>query len=427
MAGSSAALLLLMALGLGGQLQGGGDAAVHTAGLAALALALWRWRWSSLGLAQRSLFVVLAGATALALLQLVPIPIDSYANLPGRAQIVAELRSAGLAPAFLPLSLDRWATVRAALALSTFSAMWMLCTTLSSEARLRLVKLAIVAALPLALLGFAQASLKADTTGATGFFANRNHYACLMAMLVPLAFSAARVARRPFASVPWLAAAVLLLLAAALSFSRAGFALACAAALAALVAGAGSRRSTGWLAPGIAALVALAAVAYFARDRLQARFASDPFTDQRWQYLKSGWTLLQSYLPWGSGFGSYPTVHGAGESTQALVALTPGFAPFARYAHNELLQLGIEAGWPGLLVLAAFLGTLAVVVAGLFRPGSTAGDWRRAAAIAALVPLLHSLVDYPLRTFACSMVLALLLSICLQPGRDGNAAGSRPA
>ena len=43
---------------------------------------------------------------------------------------------------------------------------------------------------------------------------------------------------------------------------------------------------------------------------------------------------------------------------------------------------------------------------------------RRLAILSAtLVPLLHSLVDYPLRTLACSVLLALLLSLGLHPRR----------
>lgn len=416
---TSAGLLLLVALAMGGRAHGAFDSVVHAAALPVIGLALWRWRFDLLGRWQKLMFAVLVGAMALAVLQLLPIPVGMYETLPGRQQIVADLGRAGMAPHFLPVTVDRWATVRTLVALACFTAMWMLCTTLEHGDRVRLAKLALVAALPLVIIGFAQASLKRDTTGATALFANRNHYASLMAMLVPLAFAAAREdwARRYRAwSIAWLATAALLLLAAALSFSRAGFALACLAAVAAVFVGGDIRRSRRSMAPLLAVGLALAAVGYFASDRLAARFAADWVTDLRWQFLANGWSVLVSWLPWGSGLGTFPGVYGASEGTKSLAEFS-----HASYAHNEIVQVGIEAGWLGLGLLGVFLGTVVAAAASRMR-GHGRSAWAGAAAIAIAVALLHSLVDYPLRTFACSMLLALSLSLLL-PARRTEASG----
>jgi hypothetical protein len=412
-----AAALLLVAMVFGGGLSGIGDALVHAMAALALGVALARWRWGELGRAQRSMAWLLAAAMALAALQLLPLPIGLFERLPGRALLVAELRAAGLQPATLAMSLDQWATLRALLALVTFSAMWALCTTLTTEARVRLLKLAVVAALPLALLGFAQASMKADTTGANALFANRNHFATLMAMLLPLAFAAAREARSrrlPGGAAPWLACAVILLLGAAMSFSRAGFLLACFATLAVLVAQGRWRERAA--RPGVGAWLALALAAagigWFAFDRLGARFASNLGEDLRWTVLSQGWPLLQDWLPWGSGLGSFGPVYGVVEPLQSLSQYVA-----APYAHDEVLQVAIEAGWPGLILLGVFVVEVLLAVARAFGRSRPGGDWGMAAAIAMLVPLLHSLLDYPLRTLACSLLLAVLLSHALQPPR----------
>jgi hypothetical protein len=307
--------------------------------------------------------------------------------------------------------------LRALLALLTFAAMWALCTTLTMDARVRLLKLAVLAALPLALLGFAQASMKRDTTGANALFANRNHFATLMAMLLPLAFAAAREARTrrlPGGALPWLGCAIVLLLGAAMSFSRAGFLLACLATAAVLLAQAPWRDRGKTLGAGAWLALALAAlgIGVFALDRHGARFASDVGGDLRWTVLSQAWPVLEAGLPWGSGLGSFGAVYGAAEPLQSL-------APYvvAPYAHDELLQVAIEAGWPGLLLAGVFVGLVLVAAARAFLRDRPGGEWRVAAAIASLVPLLHSLVDYPLRTLACSLVLALLLSLGLQPSR----------
>ena len=414
---ATAALLLLTALVFGGGLHGGGDALVHAAAALALGVAIGRWRWGALGRTQKAMAWLLAVAAALALAQLLPLPISLFARLPGRAVLVSELHVAGLHPDWLAMSLDQWATVRALLALAAFSAMWMVCTTLPPQARVRLMKLAVLAAIPLALLGFAQASMKRDTTGANALFANRNHFASLMAMLLPLAFAAAREARTrrlPGGAAPWLACAVILLLGAAMSFSRTGFLLACVATLGILLAQAPWRefRSTGVMAALVALAVAAVAIGYFSFDRLDARFSNGMGSDLRWTIASQAWPLLQAWLPWGSGLGTFSVVYGMVEPLQSL-----GQYVAAPYAHDELLQLAVEAGWPGLALAGALLVEVAVMAANALRSAGPPGDWRKAAAIATLVPLVHSLVDYPLRTLSCSILLALLFSLGLQPSR----------
>ena len=417
-----AATLLLLALVFGGGLSGRGDSLVHAMAVLALGVAWTRFHWRALGPAQKAMAALLAAAVALALLQMLPLPAGVFERLPGRAQILAELGVAGVQPGWLAMSVDRWGTLRALVALVSFSAMWMLCTTLTMDARVRLLKLAVLAGLPLALLGFAQASMKSDTTGASALFFNRSHFATLMAMLLPLAFAAARDARArrlPGGAIPWLACAVVLLLAAAMTFSRAGFLLACLATVGVLVMQSRWRRMDAVGGGGVllALVVATLAIGLFAFERLGSRIAIDlgADLDSRWALLSRDWALLQAWLPWGSGLGSFATVFASAEPVHLIAQYV-----VPPYAHDELLQVGIEAGWPGLLLAGMFVVLVGgTAVQAFLRPG----NWRIAAVIAALVPLLHSLVDYPLRAFACSLLLALLLSIGLHPDRP--AAPSR--
>lgn len=419
-----AALLLVAAMVLGGREQGPGDAVVHAIALVAFGLAALRWHATSPRLPARALLWTCALALGWGAVQLVPLPVDTFARLSLRAEVVAQLHVAGLVPQWLPLTLDRWGTVRALLALGAFLAMWMLCMTLSRRERMQLLKLALAVAVPMVLLGFAQASLKRDTTGANALFANRNHLATLLAMLLPFAFACAFEARRRIVATAWRAVAVLLLLGAALTFSRLGSVLALsAAALAMMLVSSGGNtrsmagRSSAWRASLATGLVAMLAIAWFASDRLLARFGSDPFGDLRWTYFRNSWHVLQSYLPWGSGLGTFADVYARAEPLATLGQYT-----YALHAHNEVLEVGIEAGLPGLLLLAAFA---CIVVAGAFRAfrhTPKSDHWRKAAAISACVPLLHSLLDYPLRTLACGAVLALVLSLLLErPATRGDA------
>ena len=83
------------------------------------------------------------------------------------------------------------------------------------------------------------------------------------------------------------------------------------------------------------------AVGHFAWDGLMRRLDADPLDDLRWQYLRYGLDAMQAWLPWGSGLGTFPWVYAPMEP---LAAMGP---TFAERAHNDLLQIAIEAGIPG--------------------------------------------------------------------------------
>lgn len=417
-----AGALLVAALALGGDAQGNGDALVHVVAALAMGAAIVRWDMPPLDALQKTTFGLLLASVAVAAMQLVPLPSGVFGQLPGRRLVLDELRAVGLEPARLAMSLDPGGTRRALLSLATFLSMWMLCTTLETAARVRLLKLAAAIAVPMALLGYAQASRKLDTTGANGLFENRNHYATLMAMMLPVALAAAREAverRRTWQVFAWYAASAAILLAAALSFSRMGFLLALLSAVASFVLL--TPRGRGLLPRrGALASLALAAVAvtWFARARLAARFGADVTTDLRWQYFENGWVALKAYWPWGSGLGSFRQVYAQFEPFAALAEFT-----FANHAHNDLLQNAIEAGLAGLGLMLAFVAVIVVAAKRVLSGRGGWDGWQRAALVTAVVPLIHSLVDYPLRTFACSVPLALALATLLSPAR--SARGSR--
>lgn len=425
---SLAAGVLGVAMVAGGHALGRSDAAVHAVATLALGMSLWRWRTAPLQALQRVMVALLAGAVALALFQLVPISSDTWQELPGRRVVLEENRLAGLAVQWLPMTLDPVGTLRALLALTAFAAMWMLCTTLTASSRTRLFKLAAGIAVPLALLGLVQATQKADTTGGSGLFENRNHHATLMAMLLPAAIAAARDARDGGRHAPvlaWHGVAAALLLGAALTFSRAGFVLALLSACASVVllAPRAPRRRAYAQAAAAAMILGLCAVAIFPMERLAARFGSSLLGDLRWQYLANGYLALREYLPWGGGLGTFRQLYAQAEPLRSLGEFT-----YANHAHNELLQNGIEAGVPGLLLMLVLAGLVVAAGSRILRTRGSGEVWRRAALVAVCVPLLHSLVDYPLRTFACSIPFALALAILLAaPDHVRRAIPAAPA
>lgn len=71
---------------------------------------------------------------------------------------------------------------------------------------------------------------------------------------------------------------------------------------------------------------------------------------------------------------------------------------YFNHAHNDYLQWWMEAGWLGAALLVASLGVLAFAGARAFAHGTHSRFPAAAAAFALAALLLHSWVDYPLRT-----------------------------
>ncbi|KGM54320.1 hypothetical protein N800_04445 [Lysobacter daejeonensis GH1-9] len=412
--------MLLAALLFGGGPRGLGDLAVHLAALPAAALAALRWRTAERASLQRWVAWGWGGILLVLSLSLLPLPASVWGHGGPRADLLAGLTVIGESGGWRPWSLDPWGTARALLAVGTAFALWALLTTLGEASRRRLLMLAIGAGLAMALLGFAQAAAGAHSTlrphayhhpvGAIGLFANRNHFASLMGMLLPLTLALAARAqrhRRPSEAAVWYGAAVILMLAAALSFSRMGGALALLATLAAVplcLRGEGRARRR-LLAPISAVAVAAAGVAVYAWNGLAQRLNQDVAEDLRWQYLQYGWQAAKAYLPWGSGAGSFREVYAPFEPMGAMRDV------HALHAHNDLLQVAIELGVPGLLLVAGLLAVLIVAVR-KYRIADCGGrEILTAAALAVSVPLVHSFVDYPLRTLAVATTFAMCMAL----------------
>jgi len=423
LAEAAAAALLLAALLFGGGSRGIGDMVVHLAAVPALVLGLLRWGHTQTTRPQRLLLYLFLAALALAALQLVPLPVSWIAQLPERAGVLADLRVAGVEPDWLPLTLDRWGTMRALLAITTTAAMWLLCSTLPSQSLERLLQLAVLVAMPLVLLGFGQAAGGAgmdlhvhefqSTRSATGLFANRNHMAAFLAMVAPVAMAfghRAHQAGNTPAALGWYGALVLLMLGAAMTFSRAGVMLASAAAvaMAALLAvrsGGGSRRlQMGWL---LALLVAAAAVANYAWGRIIDRFATDPLGDRRWEYVEHGIAAIKGWWPWGSGLGSFREAYAPYEPVEAMAST------HALHAHNDLVEVAVEAGLPGLALALLLISLVVWTLPRVVRRVRDVPALAQACAVAAVIPLGHGLVDYPLRTLTVATVFAVALAYCL--------------
>jgi O-antigen ligase len=121
------------------------------------------------------------------------------------------------------------------------------------------------------------------------------------------------------------------------------------------------------------------------------------------------------FMPLGSGLGSFRTVYQLYEKPDQVTQ------DYVVHAHNDYAEVALELGVAGVMLIIAFLAWWAVAVWRAWRTVE-AGPFARAAAIASAAVLIHSLVDFPLRTAAISacfgMCLALLADSRAAPPKE---------
>ncbi|MEM7329007.1 MAG: O-antigen ligase family protein [Pseudomonadota bacterium] len=135
-----------------------------------------------------------------------------------------------------------------------------------------------------------------------------------------------------------------------------------------------------------------------------------------------GLDIFQDHFWFGTGLGTFEPVFKTYEDPD-LVTLT-----YANHVHNDYLQWGIETGLPGLLLLATFMVWLVVKMIAVWRaPNDSSTLLRQAAAGAAIVPVLHSLVEYPLRAPALLALASVCVILMVLPyvSRRGSGRGAK--
>lgn len=383
---------------------------------------LWREHRFALGL--------LGLIAAIPLIQLIPLPPFLWTALPGRADMVLALQLAGIQPGWAPITATPDLTWQAVLALLPPAAMFMAVLGASHAQTARMMWLYLAGAVVAVLLGAAQLAsggaqlyLWATTAAGsvTGFFANRNHLATLLLSCLPFAavFGAAVLRRRSDERLPlWFGALFMGLVVIGLAAirSRAGVILfgpiAVAGMLAAWIAAGRGRPGPGLIALTGGVAAAIGVVAVLALPPILARFDVQSAPEGRFE----GWPVVadaaDAWLPLGSGIGSFDAVF---RSVEPLEQLDP---TFFNHAHNEYLETWLEAGWPGVALIIAFLVWYGRRLWAAWKAGpSRERDLQRAASIALLAMLAHSSVDYPLRTATLAVLFALCAAILEKAGQ----------
>ncbi|WP_418321489.1 O-antigen ligase family protein [Piscinibacter sakaiensis] len=396
------------------------------------------WWWALIG-------VVAASPLWIAAIQLIPVDVQAWASLPGRKAYLDALTAAGApVPQSLPLSLNPQATWTAMWSALPVSAMLLAGITLDRTAIDRLLLLLFAGAIAqvvLAVLQFVggpQSIFYFGTQGAggafVGTFANRNHLADFLAMLIPLWFYF--LVRRPPPSrsrpdtglLPaavfrplWMLLGFAFLVIILSSQSRGGLSAATLVLVLSFflyVAAAREKLSRVQIAGMATLLVVFGLIVAFSvglegiSGRVQAPVLEGD-ANVRNTYAWATFDAAKAFWPWGTGIGSFESVFPRYQDIRST--------GYVYHAHNDYPQLLMELGWAAPvvagLVLALVLRQLWQLRRARKRRGEVAGPvlLRLLAGLGVLAMLLHSWVEFNMHIPALAMTAALLMGIFLRP------------
>jgi O-antigen ligase len=425
---------LFLCLVLGGSPQGAwGNAILQLLAVAIIAWALIEWRSEALPRIARQLMVIVALAVSIALIQLVPLPASIWASLPGREFVVQGFRLLGIGWPAMPLSLAPYDGLATLLALLPPLGMLAAIIGLRAYSTMWLAAALIAGAMAGVLLGALQVSSPAPEASpwylyrfsnfgvATGFFANSNHMANLLLITIPFIAAIGVTVRERSKDLRMRTAGlavassgvVLAALGLILNQSLAGYGLGVPVLLASLTILFGL--SAGWARGAMVAtgLTGIAAIALLwgtpIRSQIEGLGASTSVTSRQ-QIVTNSLALAAEFAPVGSGLGTFPAIYPMVENPATVGRV------YVNHAHNDYLELAVETGLPGVAIIIFFLAWWGAAVLRMLK--SPASDqFALAGAIASAAILLHSLVDYPLRTAAISAVFAMSLALIIQSRR----------
>ncbi len=385
---------------------------------------LQRLDWSTLSRSQRQLLAILACVMAVPLLQLIPLPTALTYLAPGRIEIFSGRTALGLElPTFAPWSLEPGATLAAFRGLLPTAALGVLGCQLSVVWLQRFTRLVVLIALVMVPLGIAQVAQGAQSElrpyvptnvhDAVGLFANRNHYAAflvtalvfVMAHLVHRGELRSARSTRMLQQLGWLIAGAMLLVGIMLSRSRAGVVLAGLAVTTFLMIAFLRRREDPatfrWLF-GFALAGGLMAF-QFGFSAIADRLSQ--IGDYRLQLLPAVLDLAHSFAWLGTGLGSFASTYAAHEPIEVLGA------KIVTHAHSDWAELWVELGVV-LVPLTLLAGAWLISRGREIVPRAVHHSLHFSGLLVIVLLGLHSLVDYPLRTTAVSMVMMLAALLC---------------
>jgi O-antigen ligase len=340
---------------------------------------------------------------------------------------------------WLPISLDPSATRTGLLSLLPATAIFLAMLSLEKHSRRILIVLTFIIIFASVLLDLLQmmggvgSPLRfyafTNPDRAVGFFANANHNAAFLYSAIPFAVAWAIGLvldhRRNRAIGLTLLALLMLTIIIGLTVtrSRAGMALLVVACLSGLLlAWRHNRGQTGrrmlHFAIGANLVALLVAFQFGFVGFMQRVEQTETIEDIRWPVAQVTLQAAIANLPFGSGFGTFMPIY---------EKFAPRTLPSINQAHDDWLDLWLSGGAPAIVLAVGFLAWLAASTFKLWNSGQSEAPvldlaLARAAPIVIVLLLLHSVVDYPLRTAALSVLFAIACAFLIPRRRIENNA-----
>ena len=438
-------LVALLALVVGGGTHAGflGDAILQAVSVVFLGCVIWAMNGSPAGF-QRGEIALMAAILAVPLIQIIPLPPAIWKDLPLSDMRLEAFAITGAPIDWRPATIIPEATILGALSLIPPFAVFLGVRSLDYVGRRRVVIAVLSFSALSVFLGLAQVAggeqspLRfyevTNPTEAVGFFANRNHLAALL--YIALMFAAAfavdsgitfldarrRHAPEPRAIVIFTASVTLMFLLAVaqiMARSRAGVGLTMLGSLGIATLVLTDSRNF-WRAASLKLLaVAIVAVllfsAQFGITRFVARLGADVVQDDRLIIATHTLEAIKAYFPFGTGVGTFKDVYPLRELPAELLSYI-----YVNHAHDDFLELFLESGVAGVALLVCCLAWLAVRGRDIWRKRLRGGApidllLRRASLFALVLLLLHSTIDYPLRTSAIMVLTAICCALLTRP------------
>ena len=366
---------------------------------------------------------LMLAAIALALLQIVPLPPSIWQMLPGRGTFSSAALVSGQLQPWRPWSIVPGATLNALSSLAVPAVVLLLVLGLSKRERAWLPGLILALIAISTLIGLLQFSgvhldnpLINDELGqVSGTFANRNHFALYLACGCLLAPNWAFMEERRMHRRGPLAFALLLLFALTIlaSGSRAGMLVGLLAmCLGLLLSWQGIRRelrrAPKWVLRAVIFVVVgtltsaiLISVAANRAESINRTIAMGIGEDMRMRGLPVVLEIIGRYFPLGSGLGGFDPIF---RMHEPMALLKP---TYFNHAHNDFLEILLDAGLPGMLLLLAALGWWVWATIRVWRAKANRHHvMPRLGSAMLLLVMLASIVDYPART---PMIMAIVV------------------
>jgi O-antigen ligase len=402
------------------------------------------------------------GALALLMIfQSIPLPPAIWTALPGRSFFASGASILAVEQPWRPISLAPDATLNSILSTLPGFAVLIGLASFPKARLLALLSLIVGFVMLSAVLGILQISsgefylFEITNRGSSvGFFANRNHHAALLTTALPaLAVIAIHPSDRLVQLRLPLACALALFLVpmVLITGSRAGLLLLLVGLAGAVLLLRPAWRSQGGAPVALRSFLAsragrisaigfvmmliaiiIASILMSRALAIQRLFFQDVEADTRLRLFGVLADMVKTYMPFGSGFGTFPAVFKVVEPDWYLGP------SYFNHAHDDLLEILIEGGVPSLLLGVAFVFWAVRVSVRIWRPVRHVGEvllLARMGSIQVLMFVLASIADYPLRT-PLNQILFLIgcgfMALASQAGgvdarRSGRVGGERLA